>query len=163
MQLSYMRLSLLVLTACLNMHSLSYAQPGKSNNVQVSEQNNTGIIFTATSWSDALEKVKAAHKYIFVDAYASWCGPCKILKATTFKNKEVAAFFNENFINLSIDMEKGEGVDLSAKWAIQAYPTLIVFDADGRPVLETMGLLKPKDLMKFGKQALAKKQQPVSN
>ena len=113
MPLNHIRLSLLVLAACLTMHSLSYAQPGRSNSLQVSEQN-TGIVFTAVSWSDALEKVKAAHKYIFVDAYASWCGPCKMLKATTFKNKEVAAFFNENFINLSIDMEKGEGVDLSA-------------------------------------------------
>ena len=154
---------LLFLTACVTMHAFSYAQPGNSNNLQVSEQNNTGIIFTAVSWNDALEKVKAAHKYIFVDAYASWCGPCKMLKATTFKNKEVAAFFNENFINFSIDMEKGEGVDLSAKWAIQAYPTLIIFDADGRPVLETMGFLNPKDLMKFAKQALAKKQQVASN
>lgn len=105
-----------------------------------------------------MKKAAATHKRIFVDAYASWCGPCKLLKATTFRNQEAALFFNQNFINLSIDMEKGDGVNLAAKWDIQAYQTLIIFDVTGEPVLETVGFLKPKDLIAFGKQALAKKQ-----
>lgn len=152
-------LNLLFLTAVLFVHSFVYAQSGdeRSNDLHVENYKKTGIVFTECSWSDAVTKVQAAHKYIFVDAYASWCGPCKLLKATTFKNKEVADFFNQNFINLSIDMEKGEGQELAVKWGIQAYPTLMVFDAAGKPVLETIGFFKPKDLIKFGKQALSKK------
>ena len=106
------------------------------------------------SWDAALRKAGAAHKYVFVDAYASWCAPCKLLKATTFKNQEAARFFNEHFINLSIDMEKGEGEQLAAKWEVQSYPTLIIFDATGKPVLETIGFIKPKELIKFARQAL---------
>ena len=48
-------------------------------------------------------------------------------------------------------------LSLAAKWDIQAYPTLIIFDATGEPVLEAAGFLKPRDLITFGKQALAKK------
>lgn len=115
------------------------------------------INFIENSWSIALKKANAENKYIFVDAYAVWCGPCKLLKATTFKNNEAAAFFNKNFINVAIDMEKGEGVDLASKWGIQAYPTLIILNSKGKPVLGTVGFIDAKDLIKFGQQALQKK------
>ncbi|WP_183565794.1 thioredoxin family protein [Mucilaginibacter sp. SP1R1] len=114
------------------------------------------INFIENSWSEALKQAAAQNKYIFVDAYASWCGPCKLLKATTFKNKNVAAFYNSNFINVAIDMEKGQGPALAAQWGLRAYPTLIVFDAKGKPVYGTVGFIKANDLIKFGVQALNK-------
>jgi len=53
-------------------------------------------------------------------------------------------------------MERGEGPDLASQWGITAYPTLIVFDSNGKPVFGTMGYMGAKDLLKFGKQALSK-------
>ena len=100
------------------------------------KKNDKGIIFIENSWIEALHQAQVQSKYIFVDAYATWCGPCNLLKATTFKDKKVAAFYNEHFINLSMDMERGEGPDLANQWGITAYPTLIVFDSNGKPVLE---------------------------
>src|SRR5437588_10800403 len=67
---------------------------------------NKKIIFIENAWDEALKQAAAQNKYIFVDAYASWCGPCKMLKLTTFKNNKAAEFFNKNFINVAIDMEK---------------------------------------------------------
>ncbi len=43
-------------------------------------------------------------KYLFIDAYTDWCGPCKQMAATTFQDPEVGEFFNENFVNLKIEM-----------------------------------------------------------
>ncbi|MDN3551141.1 thioredoxin family protein [Mucilaginibacter aquaedulcis] len=114
------------------------------------------IIFIENSWNEALKQAAAQNKYIFVDAYATWCGPCKLLKATTFKNNKVAEFYNSNFINVALDMEKGEGPELAAQWGLQAYPTLIVFTPKGKPVYGTVGFIKPDDLIKFGVQALNK-------
>ncbi|QJD95376.1 DUF255 domain-containing protein [Mucilaginibacter robiniae] len=114
------------------------------------------INFIEDAWPEALKKAAAQNKYVFVDAYATWCGPCKMLKATTFKNNKAAAFFNQNFINVSIDMEKGLGPQLAQQWQIQAYPTLIIFNAQGKPVLGTVGYLGAQDLMRFGQQALDK-------
>src|SRR5271154_5962837 len=74
---------------------------------------NKKIIFIEDNWNEALKQAAAQNKYLFVDAYASWCGPCKMLKATTFKNKKAAAFYNTNFINVAIDMEKGQGPELA--------------------------------------------------
>jgi len=120
------------------------------------KKNDKGIIFIENSWIEALHQAQVQSKYIFVDAYATWCGPCNLLKATTFKDKKVAAFYNEHFINLSMDMERGEGPDLANQWGITAYPTLIVFDSNGKPVFGTMGFMRAKDMLKFGQQALSK-------
>ncbi len=114
------------------------------------------IRFIEEDWNLARKKAVLEGKYIFVDAYASWCMPCKMLKLTTFKNNKAAAFFNKNFINLSIDMEKGQGVKLSKIWGVRAYPTLIIFTPQGKPVIGTVGLIKGHDLVKFGEEGLQK-------
>ena len=115
------------------------------------------IHFIEDDWKEALKQAKAQHKFIFTDCYATWCGPCKMLRTKTFTNPSVAAFFNRNFINVSIDMEKGMGPQLAANWGIQAYPTLIVFDADGKPIEGIVGFLPPATLLKFGNDAFTRK------
>jgi len=114
------------------------------------------IIFIENSFDEALKQAKIQNKYIFVDAYATWCGPCKMLKTITFNNSKAADFYNTNFINVSIDMEKGQGPSLAAQWGLQAYPTLIIFNPDGKPVLGTVGYINATELIRFGKQALSK-------
>ena len=115
------------------------------------------IVFMEDAWTEALKQAKIQNKYIFVDAYATWCGPCKMLKVTTFRNDKAAAFYNSNFINVAIDMEKGQGPALAQQWQLTAYPTLIIFDANGKPVLGSVGYIKADDLIRFGKQALGNK------
>ena len=117
---------------------------------------NSHIVFIEYDWHKALKQAAAQHKYIFVDAYATWCGPCMMLKATTFKNKKAADFYNKNFINIAMDMEKGLGPQLAAKWGMQAYPTLLIFNSKGDPVLGTVGYIKAPELIKFGEDALKK-------
>jgi thioredoxin 1 len=128
--------------------------PLKSN--AQSDKKPAGIVFIENSWIEALHQAQVKNKYIFVDAYATWCGPCNMLKNITFKNSKAAAFFNASFINVAIDMEKGDGPMLAQQWGIQAYPTLLVFDANGKPVTGTMGYMGANALIKFGKTALSK-------
>lgn len=124
----------------------------KSNNVT-----EPGIRFIEADWSKALSEAKKQNKLIFLDAYASWCGPCKLLKKKTFPDKEAGEFFNANYINVAIDMEKGDGPALSEKYAVNAYPTLIITDADGTILTYTKGYLNPKQLIEFGEQGLKQK------
>ena len=129
---------------------------GAQNASKSNTKKPNSIIFIDGSFKDALKQAAAQNKYIFVDAYASWCGPCQLLKATTFHDRKTADFYNGNFVNISIDMEKGEGPMLASAWGITAYPTLIIFDAKGNALLGTMGYMGAADLIKFGKQAISK-------
>jgi thiol:disulfide interchange protein len=118
--------------------------------------NDKGIKFSDPNWSVALKEARSQNKLIFLDAYASWCGPCKLLKKNTFTNEEAGAFFNKNFINVAFDMEKGDGLALADKFAVTAYPTLIIADASGNIITYTQGYINPKQLIEFGKAGLSK-------
>ena len=116
-----------------------------------------GIQFFTGTWQQALDKAKKENKYIFLDAYASWCGPCKMMKNKTFSDKAVGDFYNKNFICIAIDMEKGEGSALAKKYAVEAYPTLIYFKPDGKLIGKAMGFRKSKEFLEIGEQVIKSK------
>lgn len=116
-----------------------------------------GIKFIESNWNIALSEAKKQNKLIFLDAYTSWCGPCKMLKRNTFPDKAVGELFNKNFINIALDMEKGDGPAIAEKYNVTAYPTLIITDADGKVVTYTRGYVEPAQLIEFGKFGLSKK------
>ena len=112
-----------------------------------------GIKFFEGSWDAALQKAKNEQKPIFIDIYATWCGPCKLLKKKTFSDKAVGTYFNANYINLSFDGENGEGVMLANKYQITGYPTLIILDKNGNLITTQTGYLPPDEFLAFGKQS----------
>jgi thioredoxin 1 len=113
-----------------------------------------GIKFIEEDWDQARKTAQDQDKLIFIDIYATWCGPCKMLKQHTFTDATVGDFFNKNFINVSIDGEKGAGPQLAEQYAIEGYPTMIVADATGKPVLITSGYIPADVLMQFATEAL---------
>lgn len=98
-----------------------------------------GIQFETSSWTAILAKAKADQKLIFLDAYAAWCGPCKMMSNQTFKDQEVGKLYNASFVNAKIDMEKGEGPGLASRYEVKAYPTLLFVDGDGNVVHRALG------------------------
>lgn len=47
------------------------------------------INFADLSLEEAITKAQAEDKYIFIDVYTTWCGPCKKLDRVTFQSSEV--------------------------------------------------------------------------
>lgn len=115
-----------------------------------------GIVFVSGSWAQILKKAKAENKIIFFDAYTTWCGPCKLLQKNVFTRADVAEVYNKNFINVKVDMEKGEGPMLAEKYPLEGYPTLFFIDGSGNVVKEVIGYQNPETLIRIGKN-LAKK------
>lgn len=130
------------------------AKNGKILAKETVENKETGIQFIEQDWSKALTEAKKQNKLIFLDAYATWCGPCKLLKRNTFPDAAAGVFFNKNFINVAVDMEKGVGPELLQKYQVNAFPTLIITDADGKPVTYTQGYMEAKQLIEFGAYGL---------
>ncbi|WP_233164556.1 thioredoxin family protein [Pedobacter sp. ASV28] len=105
------------------------------------------------TWSTVLEQAKKENKMIFLDAYATWCGPCKQMDAETYTNQAVADFYNANFINVKYDMEKGEGAMLADRYYVSAYPNLIFINPDGVMLHKGVGFLDADDFLALAKTA----------
>ena len=72
-----------------------------------------GIRFQDLEWTEALDQSAKTGKLVFVSAYVDWSEPCQEIEKYTYTDKEVGEFFNENFINIRMDMEAFPGVDLT--------------------------------------------------
>lgn len=90
-------------------------------------QKRDSIHFLPITFDEAMIKAKADKKPIFLHAYASWCHYCEFMKDSVYTDLNVANFYNANFINIMMDMEK-EGKNLNKKLKVQNYPTHVFFD-----------------------------------
>lgn len=115
-----------------------------------------GIDFFHGTLKEAQELAAKEHKLIFMDAYTSWCGPCKRMAKEVFSTEEAGAFFNEHFINLKVDMEKGEGPKLASKYRVNSYPTLLFLNEKGEVVHAAKGGRGVAQFIDLGKAALSK-------
>jgi len=101
-----------------------------------------GIQFQELPFKDLIAKAKKEKKLVFIDAYASWCGPCKMMEKNVFVTKSVGDFFNKNFVNARIDMEKGEGRDVASKFGVRSYPTYLFLNGEGELVSQNYGYME---------------------
>lgn len=113
-----------------------------------------GIQFEQGSWEEALALAQDQDKPIFVDAYASWCGPCKKMSRNVFTQSQVGDFFNENFVNIKLDMEKAEARSFRRKHAVRAYPTLFFIQPNGEVLLRKTGYQNGNNLLKLARYAV---------
>lgn len=103
-------------------------------------QEGEGIKFRNISLEKAKAEALENDQLIFIDAHTSWCGPCKKMAATSFKDPKVAELYNEKFINLKIDCEKdADGPEISRMYKIKAYPTLLIIDGNGKLIKQVIG------------------------
>lgn len=124
------------------------------------------------SMNEALAAQKKSPKKIIVDAYTTWCGPCKMLDKNTFGNKDVAKYINENFYAVKFNAEGDETVNYKDKtfknpsydasrtgrnsvhefalaMGVNAYPTMVFFDEKGEYLTPIKGYMTPKQIEIF--------------
>jgi thiol:disulfide interchange protein len=148
-----MRTILFALISVVFLGTMSFGQ--QVGNTTAGQSTYTFNFYEGT-FDQALKDAAKRKKVIFVDAYTTWCGPCKMLNNSTFKDVKAGEFFNENFINIKIDMEKGEGPAFAMKYSVRAYPTLLFINSKGEVVHKTLGYKDADMLTEEGKIALAK-------
>lgn len=113
-----------------------------------------GIDFFQGTWQEALELARQQEKIIFVDAYAVWCGPCKRMAKNVFTQEKVGDFYNTNFINMKLDMERGEGLKFRQKYPVGAFPTLFYIDYTGEVVKQVKGAQQADAFIRLGEGVL---------
>lgn len=120
--------------------------------VDFNEESMTGIQFENIDINEAFSKARAENKPLFIDVYATWCGPCKRMKKFTFPDEELGEYFNDNFINISIDGESPLGRQLYRNYPFNAFPTTMFIAPDGSVLDKDEGFSFAFSLLKKGKK-----------
>lgn len=120
------------------------------------------------SFEEAMRLQKENPKKIFVDVYTDWCGWCKKMDKTTFREQEVIDALNENFYAVKFDAESARPVKYQGKvytnpnpegrrsthhltYAMLgrkvSYPSYALFDENGRKLTVVKGYLKKERIL----------------
>lgn len=98
------------------------------------------------TWKQVQEKAKKENRYIFMDVFTTWCGPCKKMDRDVFSQQKVGELFNANFINIKVQADvTNKDSDEVKKWYedaqaivktynIDSYPVYLFFSPDGELV-----------------------------
>jgi len=102
----------------------------------------------AISWvykyDAALKKAKEENKIIMVDFYTNWCGWCKKLDKSTYKNKKILTL-SKNFVCLKLDGSKNK--NLVKKYKVKGYPSIYFIDPNEKIIKHISGYVPAKILM----------------
>lgn len=121
------------------------------------------INFEKGSFKEILAKAKSEKKLVFMDAFAVWCGPCKMMEKNIFPLKSVREYYNANFINARFDMEKGEGREIAMKYGVRSYPSFLFLNGDGEVVMNSYGYMGEEAFLAVAKEANNPKFRTASN
>jgi len=137
-----------------------------STTIDVRAQNNVGIKFERhLTWDSVLNKAKSENKFIFVDCYTTWCGPCKYMDENIYPLGKVGDTYNGKFICIKMQMDQTSNDDSAIKkfyvvakmieqsYAVNVYPTFLFLDEDGTPVHKSSGTKNEEEFIQLASDA----------
>lgn len=120
-----------------------------------------GIQFThITTLEEGQTAAKKQGKLMFVDVWATWCGPCVRLGKEIFTQEAVGDFFNKNFVNCKLRIDptdeaaKAKAEQICNKYKVSAIPAMFWFNDKGEVVHSAVGMLPADRLIAEANKAL---------
>ena len=126
-----------------------------------------GIKWTSLEQVEKLNANKKTQRKVFVDVYTDWCGWCKRLDATTYKDPELVKYLNSNFYSVKLNAESKDTISFKGtKHAFNparrsnsvaayfmppsggGYPTLTYLDNDLKVVRIAPGYVTKDEMLK---------------
>jgi thioredoxin-related protein len=120
---------------------------------------------------DVKDQAKREGKYIFIDCFATWCGPCKLMDAEVYTEERVGDYMNAHFLSIRLQMDTSKADDgdvrgayadaksVDSQYRITAFPTYLFLSPDGKAVHRATGYEKDSDFLVTAANALDPKTQ----
>lgn len=118
------------------------------------------------TWQQVKEKAKTENKYIFIDCFATWCGPCKMMDENVYPKDSVGEVLNKKFISVRVQFDTAKADDahvkewyadahkMNAEYAINAYPTFLFLTPAGKLVHRAIGYQSPSEFVSLAVKAI---------
>lgn len=136
-------LGLSVVLAC-DLAAAGAAAPGEKSSAMAGEE---GVppIFSDLTVEAAVEKNTGTRNILVAKATAVWCGPCKLMDRTTWRDEKVVAWFKANSATaIQFDVDKVK--ETATRLNIRAMPTLIAY-RNGEEIGRAVGYRTPDQLL----------------
>lgn len=151
MRMSIMRIQLITLVICFPLFTAAQGGIAWSENLKFDE---------------IKEKAQKENKYIFVDCFTSWCGPCKAMDKNVYPLESVGNFINANFISVKLQMDnRKQDNDFNKRWDsvasfferiynVSSYPCFLFFSPNGDLVHKGIGYRDSSNFVLLARDAL---------
>ena len=84
---------------------------------------------------------------LYVDVYATWCGPCKMMDSEVYTNPAVADYMNSHYLSVRMDGESDFGRMYASEQQLEGYPSMFIFSDEGERVSKIVGFTPAEELI----------------
>lgn len=85
-----------------------------------------------TKTTDAVREMAVrSGKLVFIDLYADWCPPCRMMEREVFSRKDVGEFMERYFVAAKYNTDKTTGRELLKRYGSGSIPLYLIFDTEG--------------------------------
>ncbi len=107
----------------------------------------TAVKFAKTDWDASKNKALEEKKLYFVDFDASYCATCRNMDESTYMDEDLAKYIGKNVVAMRVDVQDFDGVLWSQQYEVEALPTMLIFDTEGKLVKRLVGYKSASDLL----------------
>ena len=97
-------------------------------------------------WAEVVAEATAAGKPIFIDFFATWCGPCKMLDAQVYNQPAVVAELGK-LVTYKVDVDQEPFKPLAKQFGVKAMPTMVLCRPDGTEIDRFLGFRPAEEFL----------------